>query len=294
MQLGVKLPHTGDAVADGSVPERARTLEAAGFDSLWVSDHIALPEVMASPYPFAADGKATWPSDTPYLETVVVLAAAAASTNRVRLGTAVLVVPQRNPLLLAKQLASVAHLARNRLEIGVGAGWLREEFEALQAPFDGRGERMVEWVQLMRSCWTGRPAAWDSRNYQLPGGLYVLPAPPAPVPVYVGGHGSRALRRAATLGDGWLAQQSALILDVNVLAREISVIRTAAKEAGRDPDTLRVVLRVVDSAGRADRVASWLRALAKAGVHEVITEVDPKAGDPIADHAVLRDAAESL
>src|SRR5262249_49541782 len=109
MQLGVKLPHTGDAVADGSVPERARALEAAGFDSLWVSDHIALPDVIASPYPFAADGKATWPSDTPYLEPIVVLAAAAASTNRARIGTAVLVIPQRNPLLLAKQLASVAH-----------------------------------------------------------------------------------------------------------------------------------------------------------------------------------------
>ncbi len=294
MQLGVKLPHTGDAVADGSVTERARALEAAGFDSLWVSDHIVLPEVMASPYPFAADGKATWPSDTPHLETVVVLAAAAASTSRVRLGTAVLVVPQRNPLLLAKQLASVAHIARNRLEVGVGAGWLREEFEALQAPFEGRGDRMVEWVQLMRSCWTGRPAAFESRNYRLPGSLYVLPTPPAPVPVYVGGHGSRALRRAATIGDGWLGQQSAESFDVDGLAREISVIRTAAMDAGRDPAALRMVLRVVDSAGRADRVAASLRTLAKAGVNEVITEVDPKAGDPVADHAVLRDAAESL
>lgn len=293
MQLGVKLPHTGDAVADGSVHQRARTLEAAGFDSLWVSDHIALPSVMASPYPFAADGKATWPSDTPYLETVVVLAAAAATTKTVRLGTAVLVIPQRNPLLLAKQLASVAHLAGNRLEIGVGAGWLREEFEALQAPFDGRGERTEEWVQLMRSCWTGRPTAWESRNYRLPGGLYVLPTPPAPIPVYVGGHSSRALRRAATLGDGWLGQQSALSFDVDLLAREISVIRTAALEAGRNPGTLRVVLRVVDSAGRADRVAAGLRALAKAGVNEVITDVDP-TGDPVADHAVLRDAAASL
>ena len=294
MQLGVKLPHTGDAVAGGSVTESARALEAAGFDSLWVSDHIVLPDVMASPYPFAADGKATWPSDTPYLETVVVLAAAAASTSRVRLGTAVLVVPQRNPLLLAKQLASVAHIAGNRLEIGVGAGWLREEFEALQAPFDGRGGRMVEWVQLMRSCWTGRPAAFESRNYRLPGGLYVLPTPPAPVPVYVGGHGSRALRRAATIGDGWLAQQSAESFDADGLAREISVIRTAAMDAGRDPGTLRMVLRIVDSAGRADRVAASLRALAKAGVNEVIIEVDPKAGDPVADHAVLRDAADSL
>lgn len=290
MQLGVKLPHTGAAVASTPVPDRARALEAAGFDSLWVSDHVVLPSVMASPYPFAADGRATWPSDTPYLETIVVLAAAAASTSRVRLGTAVLVVPQRNPVLLAKQLAGVAHLAGGRLDVGVGAGWLREEFDALAAPFEGRGERMVEWVEIMRACWTGRPAAHTGRGYRLPADLYVLPAPPEPIPVYVGGHSPRALRRAGAIADGWLGQQSALGFDTALLARETAAVRAAADAAGRNPAALRMVLRIVDSAGRADEVAAHLGALAAAGIDEVIVEV-AESGDAAADHAVLRSAA---
>lgn len=294
IQLGVKLPHTGAAVASGSVPARARELEAAGFDSLWVSDHVVLPSVMASRYPFAADGRATWPADTPYLETIVVLAAAAAATSRARLGTAVLVLPQRNPVLLAKQIASVAQVAGGRVELGVGAGWLREEFEALDAPFDGRGARMLEWVALMRACWTGRPPEFPGHHYHLPPGIFALPAPPAPIPVYVGGHSPRALRRAGTIGDGWLAQQSALDFDLELLGAEVGVVRAAAAAAGHDPTAARIVLRVIDSAGRAGLVASRLADLAKAGVDEVIVEVDPRDGDAVADHAVLRDAAESL
>jgi probable F420-dependent oxidoreductase len=294
MQLGVKLPHTGAALATGSVPQRARELEAAGFDSLWVSDHIVLPTTVSSWYPFAADGRATWPSDTPYLESIVVLAAAAVSTTRVRLGTAVLVISQRNPVLLAKQLAGVAHLAGGRLDVGVGAGWLREEFDALDARFAGRGARLVEWVELMRACWSGHPAEFIGRDYHLPAEVLVLPTPPAPIPVYVGGHSARALQRAGSIGDGWLGQQSAGAFDVELLAREVGVARAAAADAGRDPDALRIVLRAVDSAGRAAQVAARLGALTAAGVDEVIVDVDPADGDPVADHAVLRDAAQSV
>ena len=294
IHLGVKLPHTGAAVANGSIPMRARELEAVGFDSLWVSDHVVLPSVMASHYPFSADGRASWPGDTPYLETVVVLAAAAAATTRVRLGTAVLVLPQRNPVLLAKQIASVAQIAGGRVELGVGAGWLREEFDALDAPFDGRGARMLEWIELMRACWTGRPPEFSGDHYRLPPDLFVLPTPPAPVAVYVGGHSPRALRRAGTIGDGWLAQQSALEFDPELLAAEVGAVRAAAAAAGRDPGASRIVLRIIDSVGRADFVASRLADLAKAGVDEVIVDVDQRDGDAVADHAVLRDAAVSL
>jgi probable F420-dependent oxidoreductase len=293
MQLGVKLPHTGAAVAVGGLPERARALEAAGFDSLWVSDHVVFPVETTSWYPFAADGRPTWPADTPYVETVVALAVAAASTERIRIGTAVLVVPQRNPLLLAKQLASVAHVSGGRLEVGIGAGWLREEFEALDAPFGGRGARMVEWVDIMRACWTGRPDEYLGKHYHLPADLVVLPAPPAPVPIYVGGHSPLALRRAATIADGWLGQQAADAFDTALLADEVAAVRRAADAADRDRSQLRVVLRVVNSAGRAAQVAAQLGALGKAGVDEVIVDVDPLNGDPVTDHDILRDAAES-
>jgi probable F420-dependent oxidoreductase len=292
MQVGAKLPHTGAAVALVDVPERARALEDAGFDSLWVSDHVVFPLETQSRYPFASDGRPTWPSDTPYVETIVTLAAAAAVTTRIRLGTAVLVAPQRNPLLLAKQVASVAHIAGGRVDLGIGAGWLREEFEALDAPFASRGTRLLEWVDIMRACWTGQPAEYAGRHYHLPGGLFVLPVPPAPVPIYVGGHSPRALQRAATIADGWLGQQSADAFDFDDLAEVTSTVRRAAADAGRDPAQTRCVLRIVDAAGRAAHVASHLAALGKAGVDEVIVDIDPVNGDPEADHAVLRDAAE--
>lgn len=294
MRLGAKLPNTGAAVVSGSVPRRARELEAAGFDSLWVSDHVVLPAEITSWYPFAADGRATWPSDSPWLETIVVLAAAAVSTERVRLGTAVLVIPQRNPILLAKQLASVAQVAGGRLDVGVGAGWLREEFEALEAPFAGRGARMVEWIELMRSCWTGRPAQFEGKHYHLPAGVLAFPTPPAPIPIFIGGHADRALRRAGALADGWLGQQAATAFDPATLAREIEIARAAASKAGRDPNQLRVVLRIVESAGRAEVVADALGALTKAGVDEIIVDVDAREGGAAADHKVLRAAAQAL
>jgi probable F420-dependent oxidoreductase len=279
MRIGVKLPHTGGAVAT-QVAERARALELAGFDSLWVSDHVVLPAAIESHYPFAADGRATWPTDTPYLEAVVTLAVAAAATERIGLGTAALVLPQRNPVLLAKQVASVDAIAGGRVALGIGAGWLREEFDALDSPFDSRGARMVEWISLLRDCWTGRPAA-HSGHYELPADTLVLPPPAHDVPLYVGGHSRTALRRAGRLGDGWLAQQSVPDLDPARLAAEIAVVT----EAGGDRP--HVVLRLVESLGRAAEVAGRIGELRAAGVDEIIVD----AADAKADHDVLRDAA---
>jgi probable F420-dependent oxidoreductase len=293
MRIGVKLPHTGSAAPAAYLARRARELELAGFDSLWVSDHVVLPDVIESHYPFAADGKATWPTTTPYLEALVSLAAAAAVTERVRLGTAALVLPQRNPVLLAKQIASIDALSAGRVALGIGAGWLREEFDALDMPFDNRGARMVEWIALLRDCWTGRPAAHSSAHYHLPGDTLVLPTPAHAVPLYVGGHSPTALRRAAQLGDGWLAQQALPALDPERLTGEIAGIRSTASTAGRDPSSLHVVLRLIESAGRAGEVARRIGELGRAGVNEIIVDVDPLDGDPVSDHELLRDAASA-
>lgn len=291
MRIGVKLPHTGTAVPAPSVAEHARALERAGFDSLWVSDHVVQPEVIESRYPFAADGRATWPTNTPYVEALVSLAAAAAVTERVRLGTAALVLPQRNPVLLAKQVASIDALSGGRVALGVGAGWMREEFTALGMPFDGRGARMEEWITLLRECWTGRPAGRSTPHYDLPPDTIVLPTPAHAVPLYVGGHSPAALRRAARLGDGWLAQQAVPELDPDRLASEIATIRTTAAAAGRDPSSLYVALRLVASTGRAGEVARRIADLGRAGVDEIIVDVDPVDGDARADHDLLRAAA---
>jgi len=293
LRIGAKLPHTG-RVDPTSIADRARDLERAGFDSLWVSDHVVLPEQISSYYPFEADGIANWPSDQPWVETIVVLATAAAATERVRIGTAVIVVPQRNPVLLAKQVGSVDAVSGGRIDLGVGAGWLREEFEALDSDFDSRGPRLEEWIELMRACWTGRPQGKEWPHYSLPAGTLMLPPPAQLVPVLVGGHTKAALRRAGQYGDGWLGQQAVTNLSTDDLAREIATIRDAAVKAGRDPDALRILLRLVESATRHDEVAAAIPSLARVGVDEIIIDIDPFTGDPASANAVLRAASDAL
>ncbi|MGI8418749.1 MAG: TIGR03619 family F420-dependent LLM class oxidoreductase [Nakamurella sp.] len=275
--VGAKLPHTG-AVDPLTVTDAARSLESAGFDSLWVSDHVVMPGRITSWYPFAEDGVATWPSDTPYLEAVVVLALAAAVTSRVRLGTAILVLPQRNPVLLAKQVATVDAVSGGRFDLGVGAGWLAEEFAALDTSFAGRGTRMETWIEVLRDCWTGRPHA-RADAYPLADGILVLPATAAPVPVLIGGHSPKALERAGRIGDGWLGQQSVPELDTATLMSEIGTVRSHAERSGRDPAAIRMVLRLVGSLGRHATVAERAEALTATGIDEIIVDVDPFATD---------------
>jgi probable F420-dependent oxidoreductase len=279
MRIGAKLPSTGALALEPGVAQLARTLEKAGFDSLWVPDHVVLPRVMASRYPFAADGRATWPTDTPYFDALVALALAAAVTERVGLGTGVLVLPQRQPVVTAKQLASIDAASRGRLTVGVGAGWLEEEFDALNTPFETRGSRFEEWIALLRTCWTGTPEPFEGRHYTLPPGILCLPRPAHPVPVLVGGHTKPAIRRATTIGDGWLGQQALGALDTS----EISAVRAAGAQ--------QIVLRIVEAAGRGAELASRLGELAEAGVDEVIVDVDWEVGDPAAQLDALKSAA---
>lgn len=288
MRIGAKLPNSGPLPLERGVPAMARALEDAGYDSLWVSDHIVLPETIGSRYPFAADGRATWATDTPYLDALIVLALAAAVTERVRLGTAVLVLALRNPVEFAKQAASIDVASGGRLELAVGAGWLAEEFEALGVPFKTRGSRMVEWMEIARDCWGGRPAARATERYTLPPGILSLPQPAHEIPLLIGGHSPIALRRAGTVGDGWLAQQPLSAIEPDEIVQAIATMRAAAQEAGTDTVAPRVVLRIVESLGKPEQVAQHLDALASAGVEEVIVDVPVEREAAQRDLAVLR------
>jgi probable F420-dependent oxidoreductase len=289
MRIGAKLPNSGPLSLDPGIPTLARTLEQAGFDALWVSDHIVLPREIRSRYPFAADGRATWSTDTPYVDALVALALAAAVTARVRLGTAVLVLPLRNPVSFAKQAASIDVASGGRLELGVGAGWLKEEFDALGVPFRGRGARLEEWMGIARACWTGAPEGRDFEQYALPDDVLCLPTPAHRIPLLVGGHSPAALRRVGRVGDGWLAQQAVDELDIAELARCIEMIAGDASDA----DPPRVVLRIVASLGQAERVAERLGELVAAGVGEVIVDVPPDPAGATAAADVLRAGAQT-
>jgi probable F420-dependent oxidoreductase len=289
--LGAKVPNSGPLPQRPGIPAMAAALEKAGFESLWVSDHVVMPAEIHSVYPFAADGRATWPTDTPYYDAIVAMTLIAAATTTARIGPAVLVLPQREPVVLAKQLASLDALSQGRVELGIGAGWLAEEFAALDVPFESRGSRFVEWIALLRACWTGSPEAHLGRHYDLPAGVLTRPAPAHRIPLYVGGHSPVALRRAATLADGWLAQQSVPAIDPAELAAGRRAMAEAAERAGVDPAGLRVVLRLVESAGRCAEVARALPDLAAAGVDEIIVDADWERPDGAAEaYAALKTA----
>lgn len=189
MQFGIHLPQAGRAAGADAIARVARHAEELGFADAWVSDHLAVPA--DAPYPPAF-----------LFEPVIALTWAAAATTRLGLGTSVLVLPYRHPLHLAKELASLDQLSGGRLTVGVGAGWLEGEFDALNVPFTERGPRTDEAIDAMRACWGDQPVDFSGSIVRL-SSMKVVPTPAHPIPIWVGGASPPALRRAAERGDGW-------------------------------------------------------------------------------------------
>jgi probable F420-dependent oxidoreductase len=234
VKVGFHVPQWGPMASRRGVLDVARCVEAAGLDSVWVSDHVVCPVETATPYPFAARTPFT-PEDG-YLEGLTMLAAIAAATERVELGTSVLVAPQREPLLLAKTAATIDVLSGGRLVLALGSGWWREEFEALGVPFGSRGRRTDETIQVLRLLWRDGVGSFDGETIRFPE-VVCLPRPVrgGGPPILVGGLTEGALRRAARLGDGWHAVGSRS----ERLARSRTRLGELAAAEGRDPKTLR-------------------------------------------------------
>jgi len=188
MRFGIALPQFGPATPE-AMARAARQAEELGFDDVWVADHVVVPDGV--PYP---------PSFL--LEALTTLAFVAAVTERVRLGTSVLVLPLRHPLVLAKQLATIERLSRGRLILGAGAGWLEGELAAFGVPMGERGARAEEAIDALRACWSSAPASFAGPTLAF-SGLKVQPLPEHPIPIWYGGHGEAALRRAVRKADGW-------------------------------------------------------------------------------------------
>jgi probable F420-dependent oxidoreductase len=192
MKYGIHLPQFGRAAGPESIRKAAMEAEQQGYDDIWVSDHLAIP--VDAPYP-----------PTAYIyEPLVSLTWAAAATTRVGLGTSVLVLPMRHPLVLAKMLATLDLMSGGRVIVGAAVGWLEAEFDALGVPFNERGKRSDESIRMLRACWTEDPV--NLEGGAVPASfkaMRTLPHPARPIPIWVGGHGEPAFRRAAGLGDGW-------------------------------------------------------------------------------------------
>jgi probable F420-dependent oxidoreductase len=265
----------------------ALRVEALGFDSLWVSDHVVIPWRIASRYPYSATGDFPLPPTADFLEPLTALALVAGVTERIALGTSVLVLPHRHPVLAAKMLATLDHLAPGRVICGAGVGWMREEIELLGAPYARRGAWSDEAIRVMRACWTEDRATFAGEFFRFdPVGCRPRPAR-GTIPVWIGGHTERAFRRVVELGDGW----HAAFPTHDELGRALPRLRDACAKAGRDPATLTISARMglPTRQPAADTLAN-VRGLRDLGVQHLILE--PAVRDAEAMTAVIERFAE--
>ncbi|WKZ83464.1 MAG: LLM class F420-dependent oxidoreductase [Acidimicrobiia bacterium] len=254
-----------NSVAADDPGEYATRAEALGFESLWTIEHVVVPAGYRSPYPYSRSGRmAGGREDFSSPDPLVWLAFAAAATSRIRLATGVIILPQRNPLVLAKEVATLDHLSGGRVILGVGVGWLEEEFRAIGVPFTGRGARADEYVAAMRALWTEERASYSGRFVEFDE-VYLRPQPvQRPVPIVVGGHSPRAARRAGELGDGFFPAGT----DLEALPGLVATAREWAERAGRDPAALEVTMGAAPSPDAVERLAA-------AGVDRVAVPAPP-------------------
>jgi probable F420-dependent oxidoreductase len=300
MQLGFNLPISGPTSAPRSFTRIAQEGEALGYDYLTVTDHVVLPDMSVPGYPYSESGEFMSNAPTERHELLTAAAFVAAKTSRIRLVLAVLVVPHRPAVLAAKMLSTIDVLSEGRLVVGIGAGWLKAEFDAVvTTPFAERGAVTDEYLQAFRALWTQERPRFDGR-YAKFADLIFLPRPvqkPYP-PIWVGGESGPSLRRAARLGDAWypIGSNNKHLLDtLPRLAAGIARLRKLTADAGRDPASVSVVYRVkrygdavapvaTDGerrlfSGSVADIASDLRGLRDLGVAAIDVEVEGHDAD---------------
>jgi probable F420-dependent oxidoreductase len=231
--------------------------ERLGYDSLWAGEHVVAPSPRVEPSPMEPD--------EPFLDPLVALAHVAVHTERVRLGTGVIVLPQRNPLVLAKQAASLDVLSGGRLILGIGVGYLEPEMRAIGVPMEGRGSRADEYLAAMRALWEQDAPAYRGRHVEFEG-IDAHPRPvQRPLPVVVGGHSRAAHRRAARTADGWYG----FLVGLRAMAEQRDLMRAAIEETGRE----RPLHVSVTPARRMDEES--VRAYSELGVDRLIVAPPP-------------------
>jgi len=234
----------------------ARAAEAAGFESVWTGEHVVLPDPQVPPSPL--------PPQSPLLDPAVALAFVAAHTKKVKLGTGIIILPQRNPLVLAKELASVDVVSGGRLIFGLGIGYLKPEFAALSIPFDHKGPRSMEYLEAMKAVWMQEKPSYQGRFVSFSG----IQAKPQPVqkphpPVVIGGHTAEAFRRAVQYGNGWYG----FALDLDATAKCLAGLKEAAKAVNRSSSLGELEISITPGPGLDLDMA---KRYAELGAHRLI------------------------
>jgi len=231
MKFGIAFANTMHFATGPGALELGRSAEAAGFDSLWTVEHILYPEGYESQYPYAPDGKMPGSGANPIPDPLVWLGYVAAGTSTIRLATGISLLPERHPITYAKEVATVDSLSGGRVILGIGIGWLKEEFEALGVPWPRRGPRTEEYAEVMRRLWAADDVDFDGEFVSFRG-VSSNPKPPGGrVPIHIGGHSVAAAERAGRMGDGfWPAGGD--------LAGLFDIARQSAAAHGRDPEAI--------------------------------------------------------
>ncbi|MGW5265566.1 TIGR03619 family F420-dependent LLM class oxidoreductase [Microbispora sp. NPDC004025] len=291
MRIGFSVPVSGSWATPENMKRIARRADELGYHGVWAFQRLLYPV-----------GNPMGPVYRSVHDPVVALAYVAAVTERVRLGVAVLNLPFVSPVLLAKQLASLQEVSGGRLDVGLGLGWLPEEFTASGVPMERRGRRGEEYVGLLRRLWTEDVVEHKGEFYEVPPS-HQDPRPATPPSVMLGGTARVALERAGRIADGWISSSRA---DLGTIDQQIAIVKEAARQAGRDPDALRFVVRGVTRVrardegpltGSYDKIRRDVEDLAAKGVTEVFHDLnfDPEIGNPEADpRDSMRRAEEAL
>ncbi len=235
--MKVALAFASSIAIDGDTAlDICKRAEAAGFESVWGGEHVILPDSIHSKYPYTADGKIPAEPDTPIPDPLIWLAFAAAAAPTLRLGTCILIVPQRNPLILAKELATLDALSGGRVELGLGVGWMKEEFDALGVAWERRGARNDEYIAAMRALWAGPHAEFHGEFVDFEPATCSPRPVNGDIPVLVGGDSDAAVRRAVNIAQGYFPGEG----DAERLAALIEKVRRGCEDAGRDPDSIEI------------------------------------------------------
>lgn len=273
MKFGIAFANTGPFAHPEGAAAMAEAAEQSGFESLWPVEHVVVPAEYASTYPYARSGKMPGGSDFDLPDPLVWLAWVAARTTTLKLGTGILILPQRNPVVLAKQVATLDVLSGGRMLLGIGIGWLEEEFAVIGVPFADRVRRTEEHVAVLRALWSQDRASFSGETVSF-ADVISRPRPlRRTVPVIVGGHSPAAARRAGRIGDGFYPAKG----DLPTLLDEM---RKAADAAGRDPDTIEVTASGATVMGGGDAALDEVGRLAELGVDRLV--LPPLAFDPAA------------
>jgi len=265
MKFGVRYCNTGRYTDPALAVELVQAAEEAGFESAWTVEHTVIPKGYQSAYPYTSDGRLPGGEGNFLLpDPQIWMAYVAARTSRINLATGILILPQHNPVICAKQVATLDYMSGGRVLLGIGVGWLKEEFQALGVPFEERGARTDEYIQALRALWTMESPTFEGRfvNFR---DAFMRPKPAqGSVPIIIGGHSKAAARRAGRLAEGFFPARG-------TSEELIAVVRQSAREAGRDPDAVEITASMPDD-------INDLPALAKRGIKRVLVPVTSVAG----------------